>query len=65
MITVFWGYTKTGKQIRADLDTETGTLYIVYVASGRRVRFNEEQYTKESDFTFLIREFRGTLLHTM
>lgn len=58
MITVFEGYTKSGKKIHAELNPVSGVLYIVYEQSGRRVRFNEEQYTEESDFTFLLNEFR-------
>jgi hypothetical protein len=58
MITVFEGYTQTGKKMHAELNTITGALYIVYDQSGWRLRYNGEQYTEESDFGFLLNDFR-------
>ena len=58
MITVFEGYTQTGKKMHAELNTATGALYIVYDQSGRRIRYNDEQYTEESNFGFLLNDFR-------
>ena len=58
MITVFEGYTRSNKKIHAELNPDTGVLYIVYEQSGRRIRYNEEYYTKESDFGFLLNDFR-------
>lgn len=58
MITVFEGYTRSNKKIHAELNPETGALYIVYEQSGRRIRYNEERYTVESDFGFLLNDFR-------
>jgi hypothetical protein len=58
MIIVFEGYTRTDKKMHAELDPDTGILYIVYEYSGRRIRYNEEYYTEESDFGFLLNDFR-------
>ena len=58
MITVFEGYTGSNKKIHAELNPDTGVLYIVYEQSGRRIRHNEEHYTEESDFGFLLNDFR-------
>lgn len=54
---VFEGYTKTNKHIIIELDTDTGRLYVVY-DSGRRVKYNDEQYTEDTDFFFLLNNFR-------
>ena len=54
---IFEGYTKSGKHIVIDLDLDTGFLWINY-DSGRRIRFNQERYTEDSDFSFLLNYYR-------
>ena len=49
---VFEGYSKTNKRIAAKLID--GHLYIVYTGSGIVRRFNDEFYTEDSDFRFIL-----------
>lgn len=59
MTTIFEGYTiKSNKAVEIVLDTTIGCLYVIYKASGRKVRYNLEYYTEESDFSFLLNDFR-------
>ena len=56
-ITICEGYTKSNRSFKLVLTH--GGLYLYYPATGHQKRFNQEQYTEDSDFTSVKADLVG------
>lgn len=53
MKTVFAGYDPKGRPVTAAID-DIGRLWVTDTITGESVRFNEEYYTEDFNFSFLF-----------